>query len=253
MKCAKCGASYGSEQVKCPYCGAVNEAAVKLSNKLGEYQEDYTKTEEALTEKGASKVLKIITIVMVAVYIVTLLVTGVIVNSVNNVVTGKSVLVKNSSTQKNNEKLLEEYLSKKEYTRALRLVDDTDLSMYADELTGFEYYAEYKESVQETIFPYVNMFCTVKATLDDLDEGDDYRSLTEYDITTLQIFYSAPESELKTELQTEIEGYLKNLYQLTEEEIIELRDSGYDNPFKMEGTTDFERITKERMVNYFGK
>lgn len=253
MKCVKCGANYGSELTKCPYCGEINVSAIQYSNVLQGYEEDYKKTEETLTEKGASKALKAITFIMIFVYIIVFAITCLIVHSINNVVTGKSSLVKNSSAQQANESLLVEYLDKGEYARALCLVDDTDLSMYADELTGFEYYAEYRDSVQETIFPYVNIFNAVKYTLDDLDAGNDYRSLTEYDITSIQIFYSAPDSELKQELQTEIEGYLKNLYRLTEDEIAELRESNYDNPFYLEGTTDFEEITKERMVEYFGK
>ncbi|MBQ0027241.1 MAG: hypothetical protein KBS96_01440 [Lachnospiraceae bacterium] len=253
MKCIKCGADYGSELTKCPYCGEVNVSALQYSNVLQGYNDEYKKVEETLTDKGSSKALKYITIAMIFVYILVFSITCLVVSNINKVVTGKSSAVKNSSAQKNNEKLLEEYMEKGEYARLLRLVDDTDLSMNADELTGFEYYAEYRDSVQETIFPYVNFFSSVMYTLDDLDAGNDYRSLTEYDITTIQIFYMAPDSELKQELQTEIEGYLKNLYRLTDEEIAELRESDYYNPFELEGTTNFEEITKERMVEYFGK
>jgi len=253
MKCTKCGASYGSELVKCPYCGAINESAVKFSEKLQEQAEDYSRTEQTLTENGSSKALKIITIIMICMYVLIFAVTCLVVKSINNVVTGKSSIVENSSRQKSNEELLVEYMDKGEYARALSLANGTDLSLYADELTGFEYYSEYRDSLEATIFPYVNMFGSVKFTLEDLDRGNDYNSLTEYDITTLQIFYSAPDSELKQKLQTELEGYLKNLYRLTDEEIAELRVSSYDNPFTLEGTTDFEKITKERMVEYFGK
>ena len=75
MKCVKCGANYGSELVKCPYCGEINASAVQYSNVLQGYNEEYKRVEEALTEKGSSKALKVITICMICIYIFVLAIT----------------------------------------------------------------------------------------------------------------------------------------------------------------------------------
>lgn len=252
MKCEKCGANYGSELVKCPYCGEINKAAEKLSSVLNEHVEDYQKTEKALTEKGSSKALKYITIGMIVLYIVIYILTTLIVFGINKVVTGESSLVKNSTVQKKNEELFVEYMSKGQYARALTLVNQTDLSMYADKLTGFEYYKDYADSL-EAIFPYVNIYNEVLFILDDMENGNDYRALTDTQVISYHIFYTTKDTELKKELQTEIEGYLKNLYRLTDEEIEQLRTCEYEQDFRIEGSKDYEAITKERMVEYFGK
>ncbi len=252
MKCPKCGANYGSELVRCPYCGDVNSTAVQYANVLQGYTEDYKITEESLTDKGSSKVLKYITIIMVCVYAVILAITLFVVLGINRVVTGKSGIVDGSLTQKNNEELLEKFMEDGQYARALTLVNQTDLSLYADELTGFEYYSEYRDEL-ETIFAYVNIYNEVLFVLDDMEKGYDYRSLTPNQLLSYHIFYTTQDSELKSELQTELEGYLKNLYRLTDEEIESLRNCDDYQKYKIEGSFDYETITKERMVNYFGK
>lgn len=252
MKCAKCGANYGSELVKCPYCGEVNRAAEKLSNELNEYVEDYRKTEKILTEKGSSRALKYITISMIVVYIAVYALTSLVVTSINKIVTGESGLVKNSASQKKNEELFEEYMSRGQYARALTLVNQTDLSMYADELTGFEYYKEYVDSL-DSIFPYVNIYNEVLFILDDMKNGKDYKALTDTQVISYHIFYGTKDSELKKELQTELEGYLKNLYRLTDEEIERFRNCDDYMDFRIEDSRDYETITKKRMVEYFGK
>lgn len=252
MQCVKCGANYGSELEKCPYCGEVNKSVEKFAKALNAYEKDYQRTEDALTEKGSSKALKYITISMIAVYIVIYIITSLVVSGINKVVTGESGLVKNSSAQKKNEELLVEYMSKGQYARALSLVDNTDLSMYADKLTGFEYYKEYADSL-DCIFPYVNIYNEVLFVLDGLENGDDFRSLTDFQVISYNIFYGTKDTELKKELQTEIEGYLKNLYRLTDEEIERLRNCEYSQDFRIEDSSNIEGITKERMVDYFGK
>lgn len=255
MKCVKCGADYGSELTNCPYCGELNLSAVKYANVLQGYNEDFERTRDALTEKGASKPLKYVTFAMIGLYVIVLAITIIIVTNVNNVVTGKSSIVKNSSAQQANEALFEDYMSKGEYHRALDLVNQTDLSMYQDELTGFEYYSEYKDSL-ECVFPYVNIYNEVLFVTDALDKGEDYRSFTGSQATSYHIFYGTPDSDLKAELQVEIEDYLRNLYMLTDEEIADLRtrtDYLDFTEFRIEGSMDYETITKERMVEHFGK
>lgn len=51
----------------------------------------------------------------------------------------------------------------------------------------------------------------------------------------------------------EVDGYLKNYYRLTDEEIERLKALGTGEQFTLDGSADIEGITKERMEEYFGK
>ena len=87
-----------------------------------------------------------------------------------------------------------------------------------------------------------------------LDVGNNYASLRDTDLTTLQIFYhSDDKSEVRQDLIREVDGYLKNYYRLTDEEIETLKGLEYGDQFILDGSIDVERVTKERMEAYFGK
>ncbi len=87
-----------------------------------------------------------------------------------------------------------------------------------------------------------------------MDEGNNYASLRDTDLTTLQIFYhSDDKSEVRQDLIREVDGYLKNYYRLTDEEIETLKGLEYGDQFILDGSIDVERVTKERMEAYFGK
>lgn len=90
--------------------------------------------------------------------------------------------------------------------------------------------------------------------MDSMDEGDNYASLRDTDVISFQIFYSsAANSAVTEELTREVDGFLKNYYRLTEEEIETLKALEAGKQFTLEGSADIEGITKRRMEAYFEK
>ena len=61
MKCTNCGADFASDQLRCPYCGTVNEHALKLAKELQAYDAAYEKKRDELLESGTSQVLRHLT------------------------------------------------------------------------------------------------------------------------------------------------------------------------------------------------
>lgn len=61
MKCTNCGGDFASDQLRCPYCGAVNEHALKLAKELQTYDKAYEKKRNELLESGTGQVLKHLT------------------------------------------------------------------------------------------------------------------------------------------------------------------------------------------------
>lgn len=57
MKCTNCGAEFASDQLRYPYCGTVNEAALKLAKELQTYDAAYEKKRDELLETGTNQVL----------------------------------------------------------------------------------------------------------------------------------------------------------------------------------------------------
>ena len=56
VNCKKCGAPLSLDQVKCPYCGEVNEEAREHLEKLAKLDKDYKKTkQEVMTEVKKTK------------------------------------------------------------------------------------------------------------------------------------------------------------------------------------------------------
>ena len=94
----------------------------------------------------------------------------------------------------------------------------------------------------------------VLQSMDEMDEGDNYTSLTDSGVTCANIFYtSGSSSQVKDDLTREVDALLKNYYRLTDEEIASLKALEPGKQFTLEGSADVERITKERMEAYFGK
>ena len=56
VNCKKCGAPLSLDQVKCPYCGEINEEAKEHLEKLAKLDKDYKKTkQEVMTEVKKTK------------------------------------------------------------------------------------------------------------------------------------------------------------------------------------------------------
>lgn len=246
MKCEKCGAEYSSELIRCPYCQVINEEGIRLATKVQAYDEKFESKRDELLETGSIKTLKKITISLCASFAAILILFGAYIGNYQYHYGDHSKYQVTSSRLKHNKEMLKKYMDEKQYIRAYLLASQTDpTSEY------FTYYPEYKKELL-AIYSYYLFLYEVRFTLEDMDNGDNYRALTENDLIGLDIFYGLEECDVKAELSEEIDHYLKNLYQLTDEEIEFLKTVDSYEDFNLEGRPAWE-VSKERMVAYFGK
>ena len=248
MKCTNCGSDFASDQLKCPYCGTVNEHALKLAKELQTYDAAYEQKRDELLETGTGQVLEHLTVRLGIVFLAIVLFSfGFISFYKYRVGVRSSYQVTGARLEKNREQLAR-YMDEKQYIRAYLLASRTDPT---GEL--FKNYPEYAEDLTD-IYTYSLVLVGVLQSMEAMDEGNNYASLRDTDLTTLQIFYhSDDKSEVRQDLIREVDGYLKNYYRLTDEEIETLKGLEYGDQFILDGSIDVERVTKERMEAYFGK
>ena len=247
MKCTNCGSDFASDQLKCPYCGTVNEHALKLAKELQTYDKEYEEQRNELLSTGTNQVLKRVTLGLGCIFLVIVLIFGGYVAFFQYRYSDSSKYEVTGSRLEKNTKQLETYLENKDYLRAYELAVATDPT---DEY--FEYYPQYRDELT-AIYDYSLILIGVIQSMEEMDAGDNYPGLTDTDVISLQIFYSAPDSEVKEELVRAVDQYLKNYYRLAEEEIETLKNLDSTEQFLLEGSADVAGITKERMVEYFGK
>lgn len=248
MKCTNCGSDFASDQLKCPYCGTVNEHALKLAKELQTYDAAYEQKRDELLETGTGQVLEHLTVRLgIAFLAIVLFSFGFISFYKYRFGVRSSYQVTGARLEKNREQLAR-YMDEKQYIRAYLLASRTDPT---GEL--FKNYPEYAEDLTD-IYTYSLVLVGVLQSMEAMDEGNNYASLRDTDLTTLQIFYhSDDKSEVRQDLIREVDGYLKNYYRLTDEEIETLKGLEYGDQFILDGSIDVERVTKERMEAYFGK
>ena len=242
MKCTSCGSDFASDQIKCPYCGTVNEHALQLAKELQSYDAAYEKKRDELLETGTNQVLKHLTIGLGITFLVIVLVFfGYIIflrYRPYYEVTGKR-LEKNKAS-------IARYLEEGQYIRAYLLASTTDPT---GEL--FTYYPEYKDDLL-VIYNYSIIQIGVLQSMDSMDEGDNYASLEDTQLTSISIFYqSAGDGQVARDLKQEVDGYLKNYYRLTDDEIEDVKRLQWGDQLILDGSADVEAVTKERMEAYF--
>ena len=242
MKCTGCGSDFASDQIKCPYCGIVNEHALQLAKQLQSYDAAYEKKRDELLETGTNQVLKHLTIGLGITFLVIVLVFfGYIIflrYRPYYEVTGRRL--------EKNKAAIARYLEEEQYIRAYLLASTTDPT---GEL--FTYYPEYKEDLL-VIYNYSIIQIGVLQSMDSMDEGDSYASLQDTQLTSISIFYqSAGDSEVARNLKQEVDGYLKNYYRLTDDEIENVKKLQWGDQLILDGSADVEAVTKERMEAYF--
>lgn len=248
MKCTNCGGDFASDQLKCPYCGTVNEHALKLAKELQTYDKAYEKKREELLESGTGQVLKHLTVGMGIVFLVILCIAFGCVAFYQYRFSERSTYEVTGTRLVKNREMIGHYLEEKQYIRAYLLAAATDPTN-----EYFQYYPEYKEDLSD-IYTYSLILVGVLQSMESMDEGDNYASLQDTDVTTMQIFYgSGNDSAVKEDLICEVDGYLKDYYRLTNEEIESLKASASGKQFTLEGSADIEGVTKRRMEDYFEK
>lgn len=248
MKCTNCGGDFAADQLKCPYCGTVNEHALKLAKELQTYDKAYEEKRDALLENGTGQVLKHLTIGMGLVFLVIIcIVFGCVAFYQYRYSDGSTYEVTGTRFARNQE-MVAQYLEEKQYIRAYLLASATDPTH-----EYFQYYPEYAADLSD-IYTYSLILVGVLHSMESMDEGDNYASLLDTDVITMQIFYgSGNDSPIKEDLVREVDGYLKEYYRLTDEEIESLKASGSGRQFTLEGSADIEGVTKKRMEAYFDK
>ena len=248
MKCTNCGADFASDQLRCPYCGTVNEHALKLAKELQTYDAAYEKKRDELLESGTNQVLRHLTFGLGIVFLVIALISVSCVAFFQYRFSGKSSYEVTGARLAENKKMIARYLDEGQYIRAYLLASTTDP-------TGerFQNYPEYAPDLYD-IYNYSLILVGVLQSMDSMDEGDNYASLQDTDVISFQIFYSSSgDSAVTKELTREVDGFLKNYYRLTEEEIETLKTLESGKQFTLEGSADIEGVTKRRMEAYFGK
>lgn len=248
MKCTNCGADFASDQLKCPYCGRVNEHALKLAKELQTYDKAYEEKRDELLETGTGQVLKHLTFGMGIVFLVIICIAFGCVAFYQYRFSDRSTYEVTGTRLTKNQEMVGQYLEDKQYIRAYLLASATDP-------TGeyFQYYPEYAADLSD-IYSYSLILIGVLHSMESMDEGDNYAPLLDTDVISMQIFYGSDnESPVKEELIREVDGYLKNYYRLTDEEIKNLKASASGGQFTLEGSADIEGVTKRRMEAYFEK
>lgn len=252
MICPNCGADFPSDKLRCPYCNSVNEHALKLAKELQEYDKDYEEAREDLLENSNTIVLKKLTISVSIAFLVVILLFGGFVIFYNYRYGDTSKYNVTGDRYTKNKARVEKYLNEGQYIRAYLVAANTDPTH-----EYFQYYPEHADELN-AIYNYSLILSDVRRTMEDMDDGNNYRAFEDTLAISYSIFYGVPQSDIKDELEIELDDYLRNLYRLTEDEIIEFkRVAGHggfiSTDFKIEGSTDYPSITKERMVEYFGK
>ncbi len=248
MKCTNCGADFASDQLRCPYCGTVNEHALKLAKELQTYDAAYEKERDELLENGTNQVLRHLTFGLGLVFLVIAIVSLGFVAFYQYRFSGKSSYQVSGARLAWNKEMIANYLEEGQYLRAYLLASTTDP-------TGerFQNYPEYADELYD-IYNYSIILIGVLQSMESMDEGDNYAALRDTDVISMQIFYgSEGNSAVKDELVDEVDGYLRNYYRLTEEEIEKLKTLGSGKQFTLEGSADIEGVTKRRMEAYFEK
>ena len=246
MKCTNCGADFASDQLRCPYCGTVNEHALKLAKELQVYDAAYEKKRDELLESGTSQVLRHLTFGMGIVFLMIALISFGCIAFFQYRFSGKSSYEVTGARLADNKEMIARYLDEGQYIRAYLLASTTDP-------TGerFQNYPEYAAELYD-IYNYSLVLVEVLQSMDSMDEGDNYASLQSTSVISFQIFYSSEgDSAVKEELTREVDGFLKNYYRLTEEEIETLKTLESGKQFTLEGSADIEGVTKRRMEAYF--
>lgn len=246
MKCTNCGADFASDQLRCPYCGTVNEHALKLAKELQTYDAAYEKKRDELLENGTNQVLRHLTFGLGIVFLAIVLVSFGCVAFFQYRFSDKSSYQVTGARLAQNKETIGRYLDEGQYIRAYLLASSTDP-------TGerFQNYPEYAVELYD-IYNYSLVLMGVLQSMDSMDEGNNYASLQDTDVISFQIFYgSESNSAVKEELTREVDGFLKNYYRLTEEEIEALKTLEAGKQFTLEGSADIEGITKKRMEAYF--
>lgn len=247
MTCEKCGANMSADMLFCPYCGTQNQSGVEHAQKIYDVDKDFMETHEEIIESGVDSAIKQLTIRLVAIFAIFLVVGFALYAGFNYRFGQGSKYWVTGSRLSENQKLVGQYLENGDYFRAYTLAAYTDPTQ-----ERFEYYPKYKDDLY-AIFSFYLLFHSVDLQTENLDDHETPRALTSSDVLSYRLFYDLPDIAVKAELEKEADAYLQNFYQLTPEEVSELKTIEDYNDFRLDGSDDYETITRERMKQAFNE
>ena len=255
--CKGCGGSFDDNKVLCPYCGRVNDEGMAKANQIRVHDpiEDqmYEKPEQEVHSRRQvakkEKRLKRITIGVCTVLSITMV-----------ILIGVSVYLKKYDSMRRQREMSEENFDKnfatiteaiknKEYMHALVIAEQTSLDQYRD-LKGYEDIQEELKMIQI----YHDVTRDAEEYFLDGRELDEY-TINKYHVQEANDLYNAMATtqqayDVKQDLCHKMDLYLKYFYQLTDDELNELKNTKDSYEFEIEGTTEFGDILYERMQAY---
>lgn len=254
--CKACGAHYDSSTLSCPYCGQVNEKALAKAVKLETYDKSFQSERNKLLEEGQILVLRNITIGICLIFsIIAVLFCGLTYYYEYHDTLKRKVEMSFGNYERNLT-LIQSYIDNGDYLRALTLAKATDMNDdvlgYADvseELNMISYYYLFTGYIQSYIVGQQHI--GVHSFHEDLE--DIY--LGHFLLDSPYKVYTTPASSeralnVKKELTSCIDLYLKSFYRLTDEEVTLLKSAASIDDFKLEGKKDYSTIIAERMKAY---
>ena len=216
VNCKKCGAPLSLDQVKCPYCGEVNEEAREHLEKLAKLDKDYKKTkQEVMTEVKKTKKGYNLLVILVMLLIANMLMIPVWGASYD---IAEKIAVSNQPISEVKEEL-NRLLEDRDYPAFVACYDRNEIN-YNDyreyaRISGLAYdYCQIIRSFSNHLYvkedyyndPLVKMCQFVK------DFEDDYVSLTRWEDDPFVLKYI-------NEIREEYELFLKTFLHLTDEDV----------------------------------
>lgn len=235
MKCNNCGADFQTADLKCPYCGTVNEIGEDWQKERAHYKNQYERILQELKIYGPMYVAnKIVNKALVIFVIATVVLT--LVYALPAIFEEASLGVKKALAGDRIEKQMAEYHKAGQWD---------DLRIYMDEYDMYssDHYVYTQAAILQR---YYNDYQMYKMKFMDLSEEekqeDDYYLEQSID-DALEVYFVncgsyrelQPENEAKlAEFQAEIEEYFRYMLGITEEEFAHILEEEYIYSDEME-------------------
>lgn len=220
VNCKKCGAPLSLNEAFCPYCGEPNLEAQEHLKKLQELDEQFQNTSrEVAAEVKKSKKgygILVILVMLLLANLVVFVMHQASYDIAERIIAGKM-------TEKEIKTKLDEFLEEGEYIEMDLFMEKFSLS-YRDyeDYSKISYLANYQNRMIETMTQYLYSSDTygdplVRTCQAIKDYEDEYTSLKKRDNSDTVRFHM-------NQINTEVNGFLRNYLNLTEEDIAGIKD-----------------------------
>lgn len=220
VNCKKCGAPLSLDQVKCPYCGEINEEAKEHLEKLAKLDKDYKKTkQEVMTEVKKTKKGYNLLVVLVMLLIANMLLIPLWGASYD---IAEKIAVSDKDVNEVKQEL-NALLDSKDYPEFVICYDrnEGNYREYREYMHIYGFALNYSQVMKNVSNHFyvkdMNYYSDplVRACQDIKEFKDDYERSVRWDL-------SDSEKRYVEEINTEFDLYLKTFLHLTEEDIANL-------------------------------